>query len=62
MLRSIVSRRRSLAAPFGVAALAVGGTASGCESVSGVGVGTTTRWGGSGSSGPPIFVGGPSVR
>ena len=34
-----------------------------CESVSGVGigVGTTTRWGGS-TSGPPIFVGGPSVR
>jgi hypothetical protein len=32
-----------------------------CDNVSGVGmgVGTTTRWGGS-ASGPPIFVGGPS--
>ena len=32
-----------------------------CDNVSGVGmgVGTTTRWGGSASS-PPIFVGGPS--
>ena len=33
--------------------------ASSCDNVSGVGVGvgTTARWGG--SSGPPIFVGGP---
>jgi hypothetical protein len=32
-----------------------------CDSVSGVGmgVGTTSRWGG-GSSSPPVFVGGPS--
>jgi hypothetical protein len=34
---------------------------SGCNSGSGmaVGVGAPTRWGG-GTSGPPIFVGGPS--
>lgn len=37
--------------------------ASSCDNVSGVGVGvgTTSRWGGS-TSGPPIFVGGPSVQ
>jgi predicted small secreted protein len=37
--------------------------ASSCNEVSGVGigVGTTSRWGG-GMSGPPIFVGGPAVR
>ena len=34
-----------------------------CDNVSGVGigVGTTARWGSS-TSGPPIFVGGPSVQ
>ena len=38
--------------------------ASSCNEVSGVGigVGTTSRWGGGGMSGPPVFVGGPSVR
>ncbi|HET9369773.1 MAG TPA: hypothetical protein VFO19_05975 [Vicinamibacterales bacterium] len=38
--------------------------ASSCDSVSGVGmgVGTTARWGGGGTSGPPIFVGGPSYQ
>ena len=37
--------------------------ASSCDNVSGVGVGvgTTSRWGGP-TSGPPIFVGGPSVQ
>jgi hypothetical protein len=37
--------------------------ASSCDNVSGVGVGvgTTARWGGS-MSGPPIFVGGPSIQ
>ncbi len=35
--------------------------ASSCEGASGVGLGMNTgpRWGGGGSSGPPIFVGGP---
>ena len=33
-----------------------------CDSGGGmaVGVGAPTRWGGGGTSGPPIFVGGPS--
>ena len=36
--------------------------ASGCNNVGvGVSMGTTPRWGG-GATGPPIFVGGPSVQ
>jgi hypothetical protein len=37
---------------------------SSCDSASGmgVGVGTPARWGGGSSSGPPVFVGGPSYR
>jgi len=51
----LVSRVVILAALVVVAVVA-----SSCESGAGVGVGTgyPTRWGG-GSSGPPVFVGGP---
>ena len=57
MKRSHLLSRTVVVALVMLAALA----AHSCDSVSGVGmgVGTTTRWGG-GSSAPPVFVGGPS--
>jgi hypothetical protein len=56
--------RLRLAGRVLLAALALAGVvaASSCNGASGIGVGVEapTRWGGGGSSGPPIFAGGPS--
>ena len=58
MTRQHFISRAAIAALLTLASFA----ASGCDGVGvGVSMGTTPRWGGA-ITGPPIFVGGPSVQ